>query len=65
MKRYYTLEMLEQFYQYQEPSLSKEAVVEKAKILKRALNTLDISWARSNRRFYDNNQLYDFLNILN
>jgi len=65
MKRYYTLEMLEEFYQCQEPGLSKEAVVEKAKTLKRALNTLDISWARSNRRFYDHNQLCDFLQILN
>lgn len=60
MKRHYTLEMLEELYQCQDPSLSKEAVAEKAKILRRALNTLTISWVRSNRRFYEHNQLYGF-----
>ncbi|WP_143050637.1 hypothetical protein [Propionispora vibrioides] len=61
MGRYYTLEMLEEFYRYQEPQLSEEEVQKKAKELKRALNTLEISWSRSNRRFYEHNQLQDFL----
>jgi hypothetical protein len=57
MKHYYTLEMLEDFYRCQEPNLSEKAIEEKAKNLKRVLNTLDIGWARSNRRFYTHNQL--------
>jgi hypothetical protein len=52
--------MLEEFYRCQEPKLSEKAIEEKAKSLKRALNTLDICWARSNRRFYDHNQLESF-----
>jgi len=60
MRRYYTLEMLEDFYRCQEPGLSKEEIEIKAKNLKRALNTLEISWWRSNRRFYEHNQLWDF-----
>jgi translation initiation factor 2 beta subunit (eIF-2beta)/eIF-5 len=60
MRRYYTLEMLEEFYRCQEPSLSEKVVEEKAKDLKRVLNTLDISWVRSNRQFYAHNQLQNF-----
>ncbi len=60
MKRYYTLNMLEEFYRCQDPSLSEKVVAEKAKDLKRALNTLDISWVRSNRQFYAHNQLQNF-----
>ncbi|MDF2564831.1 MAG: hypothetical protein K0Q53_1226 [Massilibacillus sp.] len=60
MRRYYTLEMLEEFYRCQEPSLSDEVVEKKAKNLKRVLNTLEISWSRSNHRFYEHNQLQDF-----
>jgi hypothetical protein len=60
MRRYYTLEMLEEFYRYQDPSLSEKVVEEKAKDLKRVLNTLDISWVRSNRQFYAHNQLQNF-----
>ena len=57
MKQYYTLEMLEDLYRCQDPSLSENVIKEKAKNLKRVLNTLDIGWARSNRRFYTHNQL--------
>lgn len=60
MKRYYTLEMLEEFYRCQDPGLSEKVVEEKAKDLKRALNTLDISWGRSNRQFYTHNKLQNF-----
>lgn len=60
MKKYYSLEMLENLYRCQEPRLSAEEAKEKAKNLHRQLNTLDISWARSNRRFYTHNQLQDF-----
>lgn len=63
MKRYYTLETLEDFYRCQDPGLSEIAVKEKAKNLKRLLNTMDIGWSRSNRRFYLHNQLYDFSNL--
>lgn len=57
MKQYYTLDMLEDLYRCKEPSLSENVIEEKAKNLKRLLNTLDIGWARSNRRFYTHNQL--------
>jgi len=65
MKQYYTLEMLEDLYRYQEPNLSNNVIEEKAKNLKSVLNTLDISWARSNRRFYINNQLHTFTQKFN
>ncbi len=60
MRQYYTLEMLEGYYRCQDPSLSEKVVKEKAKDLKRVLNTLDIGWARSNRRFYTYNQFHHF-----
>lgn len=64
MRRYYTLEMLEEFYRCQDPSLSEKVIEEKAKDLKRVLNTMDISWVRSNRQFYAHNQSQDFLQNL-
>jgi len=60
MRRYYTLKMLEEFYWCQDPSLPEKIVEKKAKDLKRALNTMDISWGRSNRQFYSHNQPQDF-----
>ena len=60
MKQYYTLDMIENFFRFEEPQLSEKAVEEKAKNLKRLLNTMDIYWARSNRRFYTHNQLQNF-----
>lgn len=63
MRKYYTLEMLEDLYRYQEPSLSEGVIREKAKNLHRQLNTLDVCWARSNRRFYNHNQLQGFMNF--
>ncbi len=61
MKKYYSLEMLADIYRLQDARISDEEAIEKAKDLHRQLNTLDISWARSNRRFYTHNQLQDFL----
>ncbi|MBP2655792.1 MAG: hypothetical protein H6Q73_3361 [Firmicutes bacterium] len=61
MRQYYTLDMLENLYRFEEPNLSEKAVEEKAKSLKRVLNTMDIYWTRSNRRFYSHNQLQNFL----
>ena len=60
MRQHYTLEMLEDLYRCKDPSLPEEVIKDKAKKLHRQLNTLDISWARSNRRFYSHNQLQDF-----
>lgn len=60
MRKYYSLEVLEDIYRLQDPRLSDEEAKEKARNLHRQLNTLDISWARSNRRFYTHNQLQDF-----
>ena len=61
MRRYYTLEVLEYTYRSQEPNLSEKEVKKKAKNLHRQLNTMDVYWARSNRRFYAHNILQDFL----
>jgi len=61
LKKYYSLEMLENIYRCQDLSLSEKEAKEKAKNLHRLLNTLDVYWARSNRRFYCHNQLMDFL----
>lgn len=63
MRKYYSLEMLEGIYRHQEPDLSADEARAKAKNLHRHLNTLDICWARSNRRFYIHNQLSGFLNF--
>lgn len=61
MRKYYSLEMLADIYRLQDSRLSDEEAREKARELHRQLNTLDISWARSNRRFYTHNRLQDFL----
>ena len=63
MRKYYTLEMLEDIYRHQEPNLSAIEVRVKAKKLHRQLNTLDIYWARSNRRFYSHNRLPGFMHF--
>ncbi|VBB09671.1 Hypothetical protein LUCI_4969 [Lucifera butyrica] len=63
MKKYYTLELLEDLYRQQEPDLSERELREKARILHTQLNTLDISWTRSNRRFYSHNQLQAFRHL--
>ncbi|MDR3561760.1 MAG: hypothetical protein P4N59_10045 [Negativicutes bacterium] len=55
--KYYTLETLERIYRRECPQLTDDEVRGKAKELHRALNTLDISWKRSNRRFYGNIEL--------
>lgn len=55
--RYYTKEMLERVYRREFPDLADDEIRRKAKELHKALNTLDISWKRSNRRFYGNTKL--------
>lgn len=65
MRRYYTLEILEAFYRSQDQSLSETEVKAKAKALKKALNSLDINWTRSNQRFYTHNQLQGFFKKFN
>lgn len=55
--KYYTLEMLEGAYSQEYPDLPENVIKEKAKRLHRKMNTLDIYWKRSNRRFYQNNDL--------
>jgi hypothetical protein len=63
MRKYYSLEILEDIYRYQEPGLSEIEIKEKAKNLHSQLNTLDIRWARSNRRFYSHNQIENFMHF--
>lgn len=63
--KYYTLAMLEESCRQQYPELPQQLIEEKAKNLKKALNTLDVYWFRSNRRFYGHNLLQDFSRIFN
>ena len=65
MRQYYTLEILVDFYRCQDSSLSEKVVEEKAKSVKKVLNTMDICWARSNRRFFTHNQLQNLSHNLN
>lgn len=55
--KYYTVEMLEEIYRHEYPEMAEEAIREKAKALHREMNTLDTSWKRSNRRFYNHVEL--------
>lgn len=55
--RYYTLDALERLYRQEHPDLPDREIKERAKQLHRQLNTWDIRWRRSNRRFYKMNQL--------
>jgi len=55
--KYYTLDMLERAYHQEYPDLPENLIKEKAKQLHKKLNTLDIHWKRSNRRFYEKNEL--------
>ncbi len=60
MSHYYTLEMLTDLYRRTETNLPESEAQMRAKNLHRQLNTMDISWIRSNRRFYSHNLLNDF-----
>ena len=55
--KYYTLDMLEQLYRLEYPDLEEMEIKKKAKEIHQQLNTLDITWKRSNRRFYKMNEL--------
>lgn len=50
--KYYTLTEIEEAYRRQSPDLTEEEIKEKAKKVHSQLNTLDVSWRRSNKRFY-------------
>lgn len=49
---YYTLDMIENMYRQESPELTADKIMERTKNVHRQLNTLDIYWRRSNRRFY-------------
>lgn len=53
----YRLELLIQAYRKENPNLSETDVQNKAKQMHSCLNTLDVRWKRSNRRFYHNTNL--------
>lgn len=55
--RYYTLDILERMYSREYPDLPESEIKKKAKQLHKQLNTLDIQWKRSNRRFYKMHEL--------
>ncbi len=50
--KYYTLMEIEEAYRNQCLDLTEEEIKEKAKKVHSQLNTLDVSWRRSNKRFY-------------
>ncbi|HML32898.1 hypothetical protein [Sporomusa sphaeroides] len=56
MMRYYTLSVIEEAYRRQNPELTEAEIKEKAKKIHSQLNTLDISWRRSNKKFYRMNE---------
>lgn len=58
--RYYTLEMIERCYRAEHPELGESEIHIRAKRLHSKFNTLDMSWRRSNRRFYEHNDLRAF-----
>lgn len=61
MKYYYTLIEIEDAYRYQYPNLAEAEIREKAKRIHSQLNTLDIRWRRSNKRYY---KMQDLQNIV-
>lgn len=51
--KYYTLIEIEEAYRRQSPDLTDEEIKDKAKKIHSQLNTLDVSWRRSNKRYYN------------
>ena len=60
MMKYYTLTVIEDAYRRQNPELTEAEIKEKAKKIHSQLNTLEISWRRSNKKFY---RMNEFQNI--
>lgn len=58
--KYYTVDEIEKMYSQEYPQLSTQVIQEKARRLHSQLNTMDIGWRRSNRRFYYKNELNSF-----
>ena len=58
--KYYTLTVIEDAYRRQNPELTEAEIKEKAKKIHSQLNTLEISWRRSNKKFY---RMNEFQNI--
>lgn len=56
--KYYTLQALEAMYLKENPDWPEELIRNKARDIHRQLNTLDVSWKRSNRQFYSKISLY-------
>lgn len=56
--KYYSLEELEAMCRQEDNSLTDEEIRQKAKKLYSQLNVLDVSWRRSNRRFYQMTDRY-------
>ncbi len=54
--KYYTLTVIEDAYRRQNPELTEAEIEEKAKKIHSQLNTLEISWRRSNKKFYRMNE---------
>lgn len=51
-KSYYTKEEVLQMVREADEHLTAEQALKKAQDIHRALNTIDVSWRRSNKRFY-------------
>lgn len=55
---YYVLEELKKLIALENPTMKSADIDNKAKLLHRAFNTMDVSWRRSNKKFYNHVDLY-------
>ncbi len=61
--KYYTLAVIEDAYRCQSPELTETEIKEKAKKIHSQLNTLDVGWRRSNKKFYQMAEFGKFASI--
>nr|WP_092069609.1 hypothetical protein [Dendrosporobacter quercicolus]NSL47530.1 hypothetical protein [Dendrosporobacter quercicolus DSM 1736]SDL93097.1 hypothetical protein SAMN04488502_1011210 [Dendrosporobacter quercicolus] len=52
---YYTIDMLREMYRREQPNWPEDKIQEKAQTIHNLLNTLDVYWRRSNKRYYKMN----------
>ncbi|AJQ29028.1 hypothetical protein [Pelosinus fermentans] len=52
---YYTIAMLQDMYRREQPNWPEEKIQNMARRIHKLLNTLDVHWRRSNKRYYQRN----------
>lgn len=52
---YYTIDKLQEMYRREQPDWSEDKIQKKAQTIHKLLNTLDVYWRRSNKRYYKMN----------